>query len=87
MFHYFRLDDESIEILTNASAAEAEACSAALQAAKAAFESPMEGDNNNVDNIKDLDGDMVREDNDNTLLDSTEPDVKLHPRAVSFDIH
>ncbi|CAA6662120.1 unnamed protein product [Spirodela intermedia] len=82
---YSRLDNESIEILIEASAAEAEAGSAAWLAAKAASEVSMDDSSSDLDRYTDQGNDNLQsqEDSlDDNSLETLEPDVRLHPRAV-----
>ncbi|XP_078445101.1 BRI1 suppressor 1 (BSU1)-like 1 isoform X2 [Wolffia australiana] len=81
---FSRLDEESIEILTSASAAEAEAGSLAWQAAKAASEISAEGDSSDLGGNTDRGEDNYHneESSNDVSLDTQEPDVRLHPRAV-----
>ncbi|WOL16471.1 serine/threonine-protein phosphatase [Canna indica] len=73
------VDQKSIDMLTQASAAEAEAVSAVWRAAREASVESLSDDKESESQVND---ELSGADHSSDVADSFEPDVRLHPRAV-----
>lgn len=81
-FIYTSSDQQSIDMLTRASAAEAEAVSAVWRAARAASTGSTEESLSDEKESESQLNDNLPPSDDSDATDSLEPGVRLHPRAV-----